>query len=249
MMKKLATGFAALALLASTALAQTVTFNGNGATGFGGPAGLGSLTFNMTGTTVNVTFTNGRTPGEGFNNLLVIYIDSRAGGFTDTSAFTDSTDPHRRGISGFDNGNRALLTFSGGFAADYAIALNSSFAGLWELDDTALFAFRGDLGISPGGGNNNAATYSFSFDLSQIGLGAGDTFNIVTTYLDPNSPWRSNEAIGHGLSGTPVDEFGNFGRNDALATGFATVPEPSTVSLLVGAALLAGWRLRRRRSA
>src|SRR4051812_39147009 len=85
------------------------TYSGNGNAGFGGPIGTGSLTLTDDGTTLSGTITKG---ANGFNDALVIYIDSTAGGFADTSTFSDANDGLRKAISGFDGGgNRSLLTF------------------------------------------------------------------------------------------------------------------------------------------
>src|SRR5438093_6786352 len=110
------------ALLISLSLsASAATYSGNGNSGFGGPIGQGSLTLTDNGTTVSGTVNKGP---NGFNDVLVIYIDSVAGGFSDTSGFADGGDGLRKAISGFDGGaNRSLLTMGGGFLPDYAIAL------------------------------------------------------------------------------------------------------------------------------
>src|SRR5436190_14556353 len=88
------------------------TYSGNGNSGFGGPVGLGSLTLTDNGTTVSGTVNKGP---NGINDVLVIYIDSQAGGFSDTSGFGDGADGLRKAISGFDGGaNRSLMTFAVG---------------------------------------------------------------------------------------------------------------------------------------
>src|SRR6266480_2121151 len=76
---------------------RAATYSGNGNTGFGGPIGQGSLTLTDDGTTVSGTLTKG---AGGFNDVLVLYVDSVPGGFSDTSGFTDSGDGSRRAISG-----------------------------------------------------------------------------------------------------------------------------------------------------
>src|SRR5205823_9349661 len=92
---------------------QAATYSGNQNTGFGGPIGLGSLTLSDNGTTVSGTLTKG---ANGFNDVLVLYIDSVSGGFSDTSGFTDGADGLRKAISGFDGGgNRSVLTMPSGF--------------------------------------------------------------------------------------------------------------------------------------
>src|SRR5207247_5694226 len=91
-----------LAILAAFSLStQAATYSGNGNSGFGGPIGLGSLTLTDNGTTVSGTVNKGP---NGFNDVLVLYIDSVSGGFSDTSGFGDGADALRRAISGFDGG-------------------------------------------------------------------------------------------------------------------------------------------------
>src|SRR5260221_11089566 len=115
-------GFAAFAAVFCFS-ASAATYYGNGNSSFGGPIGLGSLTLTDDGTTVSGTINKGP---NGFNDVLVLYIDSTAGGFSDTSGFADGADGLRRAISGFDGGgNRSLLAFSG-MAPEYAVALGPS---------------------------------------------------------------------------------------------------------------------------
>src|SRR5438874_13188232 len=83
------------------------TYSGNGNSGFGGPIGLGSLTLTDDGTTVSGTVNKGP---NGFNDVLVLYIDSAVGGFASTVGFADGADGLRRAISGFHGGaNRSVL--------------------------------------------------------------------------------------------------------------------------------------------
>lgn len=225
--------------------AQSATYSGNGNSGFGGPIGLGSLTLTDNGTTVSGTLNKGP---NGFNDVLVLYIDSTAGGFADTSGFADGADGLRKAISGFDGAaNRSLLTFSGGFSPDYAIALgpaSDNFGGLWQLGNGGANSlnFISSVNLNPTG-NNNSPTYTFSFNVSQIGItpNSGTTFALFGTYLS-NSGFRSDEAIAG-------NDVGAQGWNPFLQTALATytiVPEPSTAALLsLSAAALLGLRRRR----
>src|SRR5882762_518182 len=182
----------------SSFCAYAATYSGNGNSGFGGPIGLGSLTLTDNGTTISGQINKGP---NGFNDALVIYIDSQAGGFADTSGFADGADGLRKAISGFDGGgNRSLLTFSGGFSPDYAIALgpaDANFGGLWQLANGGANSlnFVTSVNLNPTG-NNNSPTYTFSFNVSQIGLtpNSGATFGLLGTYTG-NSRFRSDEAI------------------------------------------------------
>jgi hypothetical protein len=221
--------FAAFSLGLSISV-QAATYSGNGNSGFGGPIGLGSLTLTDNGTTVSGTVNKGP---NGFNDVLVIYLDSQAGGFADTSGFADGADGLRKAISGFDGGaNRSLLTFASGFSPDYAIALgpaDENFGGMWQLANGGANSlnFITSVNLNPTG-NNNSSTYTFSFNVSQIGLSpnSGQTFSLLGTYI-ANSGYRSDEAVAG-------NDVGTQGFNPFLQTAFSSytiVPEPSTLSL------------------
>jgi len=184
---------------------EAANFSGNGATGFGGAIGQGSLTLSDDGTTLSGTITKG--PG-GFNDNLVLYIDSQTGGFTSTSGFADGADALRRAISGFDGGtNRSTLTFPSGFTADYAIAIGpngANFGGLWSLANGGAnsLPFIAGVNLTPVV-TATSATYTFSIPVSQIGLTAnsGATFRILGTYAS-SSGYRSDEALPGNVSGS-----------------------------------------------
>ncbi len=236
-MKFLTLSCSALLLVSSL---HAATYSGNGNSGFGGPIGLGSLTLTDDGTTVSGTVNKGPNP---FNDVLVLYINSQGGGFADTSTFSDGADGLRKAISGFDGGaNRSLLTMPGGFLPDYAIALGPSsenFGGLWQLASGGnnSLNFVSSVNLNPTG-NANSSTYTFSFNVSQVGISpnSGATFALLGTYI-ANSGYRSDEAVAGNASGSQ-------GWNPFLGTAFVTytiVPEPSSFALLaigVGATFL-----------
>src|SRR5882762_4062004 len=234
--------FVASLLLSVSSYAAT--YSGNGNSGFGGPIGLGSLTLTDNGTTVSGTVNKGP---NGFNDVLVLYIDSTVGGFADTSGFADGADGLRKAISGFDGGaNRSVMTF-GGMSPDYAIALgpaSDGFGGLWQLANGGnnSLNFVTSVNLNPTG-NANSPTYTFSFNVSQIGLtpNSGATFLMLGTYIS-DSGYRSDEAIAG-------NDVGSQGWNPFLQTAFVSytiVPEPSAASLLLlGVGAL--FTLRRRK--
>jgi hypothetical protein len=215
-MKRNACSIGAVLLLSLCLSAQAATYPGNGNSGFGGPIGLGSLTLTDDGTTVSGTVNKGP---NSFNDVLVIYIDSVAGGFADTSGFADGNDGLRKAISGFDGGvNRSLMTFAGGFLPDYAIALGPSsdnFGGLWQLANGGAnsLVFVNSVNLSPTG-DPNSATYTFSFNLSDLGLvpNSGASFGLFGTYTS-NTGYRSDEAL-------PGNDVGTQGWNPFLQTAF-----------------------------
>lgn len=241
------------AVFASGSLVGQTVYNGNGGSGFGGPIGQGTLSLSDDGTTLSGTITRG--PG-GFNDQLVIYIDSVAGGFADTSGLGDAQDGLRQAISGFNGTNRSLVTFSGGFQADYALALgpqSDSFGGLWTLaaGGNNSLIFNSNANLSPtGGGTASSASFTFSISLASIGVAPGTGFRFVTTFLNGGSAYRSNESFGNSMPNGTADGGNNIGQNpvtvpDSATYGTPVIPEPATFIWV--AAGLGGLLLARRR--
>ena len=86
------------------------------------------------------------------------------------------------------------------------------------------------VNLSPTG-NANSSTFTFSFNLSQIGLipnSAQQSFELLGTYIS-NTGFRSGEAIAGNVTGTPG--YNRFVQT-AFATYTTTVPEPSSIGLL-----------------
>ena len=115
--------------LATASALQAVSIATNTNTGFGGVLGNSSMDFTDDGTTLTITWSTG---GAAFNDSLVIYFDTTVGGASDTSTYTDTADGGRRAISGFDGVNSSVITFGGGFTADSALSVDSSFAGFFQ---------------------------------------------------------------------------------------------------------------------
>ena len=177
----------------------------------------------------------------------MLYIDSVSGGFTATSGFADSGDRLRKAISGYNGGaNRSVLTMPSGFLPDYAIALgpaSDSFGGAWQLLNGVSLPFLGSVNLIPTG-NASSSSYTFSFDVSQIGLSpnSGQSFRLLGTYIS-NTGFRSDEAL-------PGNVIGTQGYNPFVGTADASytiVPEPST-ALLFGLAAFGAVFGRRRRN-
>ncbi len=221
-------------------------YPGNGNASFGGPIGLGSLTLTDDGTTLTGTVNKGP---NGFNDVLVLYVDSVPGGFADTSGFFDGADGLRRAISGFDGGaNRSVMTFLPGSLPDYAIALgpaSDNFGGLFQLANggPGSLNFISSVNLVPTG-TNSAAAYTFSLPVAALGIApnSGATFGLFGTYTS-NTGFRSGEAL-------PGNDAGAPGWNPFQQTAGASytiVPEPSAALIVgFGFAMAAAFGLRKK---
>jgi hypothetical protein len=206
--------------------APAALYTGNGDTSFGGAVGSGSLNVADNGTTLSFQFNRG---GGSLNDALVIFIDSTSGGFGSTAGFNDQADGLRHAISGVSGGNRATANFASGFAADYVIALNKDFAGVWQLangNDNSL-NYLGTANLSSTGGNS-ANNYNFNLNLATLGVAAnsGAELRFSTTYIS-ESGYRSGESF-NTISGSPGWNTMSFTDFDSYLTA---VPEPTTIAL------------------
>ncbi len=210
--------------------------------GFGGVIGNGQTIGIDSSDTGLLNF--GFNLGNTWNNAIVIFIDSVSGGFADTSGFTDSDDGLRRAISGIDGGGqRSTLTFASGFEADYAIAMNTGFAGIWQLANGTFHTYLTNAVFA----NPLVSSPEIELELSVIGVAQGASFDYVVTYISETG-FRSDEF--HGVAATTVTT-GNPGWTDVVLEDgdfntFTTIPEPGTIVLgLLGFGLLLIRRFRR----
>lgn len=224
----------AIGMLAGSASAATI-FNasGNGQSGFGGVLGTGQIAIDNDATgALNFTFTKGT--GGNLNDAVVIYLASgTAQGFSSTANFSGTADGLRRAISGYDGSTRSTLNFSG-MSPNYAIAFDQNFGGLWQLAEggSNSLPFSRSVGLTPTG-TATSATYSFSLNVSDIGLTAnsGQSFRFFATYLNPSNVFRSNEAFGDGFGASNPGAPSSVTMTNSLAV--VTVPEPAMAPLVV----------------
>ncbi|HSY16912.1 MAG TPA: hypothetical protein VK815_01195 [Candidatus Acidoferrales bacterium] len=204
---------AAAAMLSISPTAKATNYAGNGSTDFGGAVGNGVLTVSDDHTNITVNLQRGSSGN--LDNLLVIYIDTGAGGPTDTSGFTSAGGDEQRAISGFDGGgNRSLLTFTNGFTPHYAVAIKSDYMDLWALTNTGNF----NIIAGTGQGGDNSGNFTLTFQSSQIGLAPNVTSNIriLGTFIS-NTGYRSREAIAGNVVGGASNGWHPF-TNTAFAT-------------------------------
>jgi hypothetical protein len=222
-MKKLYTLFFCIPFIANA-----VTYTGNNNTGFGGVVGTAVLDVTEDANNIYFSLTKG---SAAVNDIIVLYLDTKSGGFATTSGFTDAGDNLRKATSGFDGANRSTLNFNTNFLPDYAIALRpggaDNFGGLFELVNGGSHIFRSSAILSPNT-INNAATYTFQIPKSSVVLsGSNVSFNFVTTYIS-NTAYRADEAMGFAIPG------GNPGQNTITAAKALNYPSgfPLPISLL-----------------
>ena len=181
----------------------SVNFTGVGA-GFGGVLGGETIAWesdvygNLVVQKTNLVSTT-------CTDIFVLYLDTVAGGFADTSTFTDRTDVHRAAISGFQQtgGNaRANLVFAADFRPDYAIAFGNGYAGLWKLVANGSHTHIVDLTTPQG----NCFHELGGFTIEDVGLQPGEPMKFVATLINPLTAVRSNEF--HGLATAPANNIG-----------------------------------------
>jgi hypothetical protein len=240
-----------IAAVALGLTAQATTYNGNGNTSFNGAIGNGSLTLTDNGTTVSGSLTT----GAGLSgNAFVLYIEAglTPAGFSTTSGFNDNGDQLRTAISQYNGaGNQSILNFASGFTPNYAIAMQPAsginFGGMWQLTaggGANSLPFDTSVSLSPTG-SDAAGTYTFSFNLSSIGLTGGQSFELFGMQISTTG-YSSAEAIGGGLTGSLG--YGGTQTETSFSTYTTTaVPEPTTLALagLGGLATLVAARRRK----
>ncbi len=227
--------------ISTLAISQT-NFAGNTKTGFGAPVGNGTLAVSDNGELITFKLTKG---AGNFNDVLVLYIDSKNGGFSTTSGFLDIGTPpdgdgSRRAISGFNGTERSTLTFPAAFMPDFAIAAGNDFAGLYVLQGgSTAHTYVTSANITPSN-TNTSPTYTFTVNKADLGLTGGVLgFKFLGTYIS-RTAYRADEAIGDPMTGfvqgynnQTIVSFNTYlsGILPVKLVGFKAVKESSVVKL------------------
>ena len=239
-MKKLfAVGVGGILSLSTT---HGALYNGNGITGAGGAVGEGSLNLTDNGTTISATFNKGGSPSTQFADVLVLFVDSVANGFADTSQFSDTSSGLTKAVSGLLRPDaRSTAVFVGGLTADYAIAVSvNNGAAVYHLVSGSTLEFVRNIPFSPTDTTINSA-YSFSFDWNDIGLGSAATksFDFESSYITATGS-RSLESFESILGGSTAGFGGTVTFSSFDTYPLPAVPEPANAALAVFGSMALG---------
>ena len=197
-------------------------------------------------------------------NSILMFLDTRTGGYN-TANYGRTSAP--QGADDLNSG----ITFDSGFFADYVVRIGTNaardnfFLDLYTLSGTAGTGggpntYLGDsvasatFGAAPA---NGSSTQGFEFALDKTALGYTEGTNIGAFVLyASDAGFLSNQFLtragsGEGNYGGGAVNFQNEIANSFAIGGsqIAQVPEPSSLSLLAGPAILGAWFYVRRRRA
>jgi hypothetical protein len=194
-----------------------------GGSGFGGTLGAATLYMKSDATNLYIGFQ----PGANLNDLVSIQIDSRAGGFID-STMSDNGDGGRRAATNISvNADDA---FPANFLSDFAIVIGSF--GIVTFEHTGGMAdFSANFVDYNGTFTGNGANFrEYTLPLASLGISTG--FNFFATYSS-DSGFSSNESLPAGainLGGNPGFDGPSVGYENYHR--FNVVPAPASLALL-----------------
>lgn len=180
--------------------------------------------------TINGTFTRGE--GQYFIDPIVLFIDSKPGGFNSTASFSDTSSDWTKAISGYSGSQRCTAQFASGFMADYAIVLYPGYRGfLFELKsggDGSMERLTDNLYMNTDL-QSSSTKFTFSLNWTDIGQESGGSFRFQSTrvslggnrYLDSFEQVSGAPSWGNTLTFQNFNVYGD------------PVPEPTTVALSI----------------
>lgn len=226
-------------------------FSNGGGGGFGGTVGAGVLHVDSDAT--NIYF--GFDPGADLNDVAVLYLDTRLGGFTDLQ-MNDRADGGRSVASNLTRDSNDTFPI----LPDFAVLFAPFGTVVFELTTHAgdeLTATNGHLTfhIFEGDQTGNSASLIREIGLPRALLGNPSTIDMFMAYT-AESMFNSNESLpGSALNANGNPATGTIGGtvvyDNANRFIVAAIPEPGSVLFFAVAACLtgAGGCIRRRRLA
>ncbi len=227
---------AALVLSQSDGASPKIYANGGGS-GFGGTLGAGSISMDASGGNLNVSFT----AGGSLNDNVVIYLDTKSGGFTD-SQMNDTADGGRSATSNLTRDVDDVLPI----LPDYGLVVGNFGSVLFELN----------AGTTAGHLNFLIFNAAPNISIPLATLGGPTNVDFVAGYAS-GSMYNSNESLPattagiNQLGGNPgFGDGSNGGVNPAPSQvvydnyNRFVIPEPASLAALAGVALVG---LRRRK--
>lgn len=157
-------------------------------------------------------------------NRILLFIDSRPGGYNDGS-FDRTSAP--QGIDDWNGSN----TFDAGFEADYVAVIGTNFGStnyfldLFTLSSTGSASFIGDassafLGANPANADNTRG-FEFILDKSQVNFDPNHSMQLFSAYAS-DAGFLSNQFLTPAASGD-----GNY--TDGVVSFGAAAPDPVAV--------------------
>jgi hypothetical protein len=221
-----APAFAALLLDQGDGAVPVVYANGGGG-GFGGTLGNGSISMDVVGTNFsNATLTIAFTPGNALNDIVAIFLDTRAGGFLDAN-MSDTADGGRTAVSELTLTKNDV--FPAGVLPDFGLAIGNFGAVLFELN----------AGNTPGHLNFVQFNGAQNITIPLTTLGNPWHIDFFAGYASGGG-YNSNESLPGTTNG--INQNGNPGFGDGQFGGLNTggtydnfnrfhtgLPEPGTV--------------------
>lgn len=230
-------GAANAALSLSQAGPGPKTYSNGGGGGFGGTLGGGSVTMEVVGSDLKISFT----PGNSVNDYVVLYMDTRAGGFDD-AAMNDNADPGRRTTSNLSANVNDAFPADLPSLPDFSAVFWTNGGGNQSVGFELASGGDGSLIYAGNYNNTGGGTHTIFFSLAQ--LGNPGYVNWFAAYCSETN-YNSNESM---PASGGLNSAGNPGF-DGPSAGYENwnqyvIPSPGAMALLGLGGLAAGRRRR-----
>ena len=190
-----------------------------GGTAFGGILGNGTLYFNSDGANLHVGFQPGGGGLGSGTDVVVVYLDSKGGGFTDATISSDTSTIERRAVT--DLGAFGNEVFPLGFAPDYAVTFSSNGPMAWQLGSS----ISSLANTNANGSGAGTGFREITIPHASMGLNASSPVHFFAALVNGTNGFLSNESI---PPSTALNSGGNPGTS-AIGT-YAAFDQFTTVN-------------------